>query len=700
MAGWLCWLGLPVPRWDDGAYKSPGAEWVQHGRMTVPCSKGFVPQAEEIFAAYPPLYQIEVGAWYKLFGVSLRSTLAFSFAVHLLGVLGVMAVAERLVRTASGPLPLLGGRVPLAAVIVVAVGLIHLANLSRFDRLEEAALLCMWLEVLTVHGLATRPGWRRALASGLLLALTGLTAPWAGVLGVLIITVRALFTAIQAPAAQRRATWRAMTAHLAVAAAATLALVGVWFAIMEYFWPGAVVGQFGATFLYLKRTQVAVGGWQKLMGLGGTLRDNRLQLPAAVAALALFAAGVRRIGWRRVALLGWALYLGAVMGMLLLAVVRPAAYFYFGTTLILLLPCLAWALAEGFSGNAAAAPGSSPEWAVRRNTRGRLLAAALICSVAVAGMESCLWAMAPGWLPENQRPDRVFAELRNSIPSGQAVATTAVHWLAFQGRNPWRELLFAPPRRKKRSSASGWCCPVTCNRRISSTASSWSTPCRWALRPCRVTAIPCGIAGSRRLGIAAGRSHPRLSPKRRAGTLPRRLANRGTSGRSPCEGHPRCSRACASGWYPRRDANHPGRPYFQAAFGRSGGKDEEKSGRGPVLLPRPNSFREVAGFSNPKNLTKSPVDLLLFQRHDVKTLAMQARLAARLADGIFFLSNMKDYRMKSFASKMRRFLVSEDGPTAVEYAVMLALIVIVCLAAIGTIGTNASATFNKIATSV
>jgi pilus assembly protein Flp/PilA len=54
--------------------------------------------------------------------------------------------------------------------------------------------------------------------------------------------------------------------------------------------------------------------------------------------------------------------------------------------------------------------------------------------------------------------------------------------------------------------------------------------------------------------------------------------------------------------------------------------------------------------------------------------------------------------MKNFALKMRRFLVSEDGPTAVEYAVMLALIVIVCLTAIRSIGTNANTTFESIAT--
>lgn len=56
--------------------------------------------------------------------------------------------------------------------------------------------------------------------------------------------------------------------------------------------------------------------------------------------------------------------------------------------------------------------------------------------------------------------------------------------------------------------------------------------------------------------------------------------------------------------------------------------------------------------------------------------------------------------MLSFASKVRRFLVSEDGPTAVEYAVMLALIVIVCLAAIGNIGTNAKTTFENVANSL
>jgi pilus assembly protein Flp/PilA len=56
--------------------------------------------------------------------------------------------------------------------------------------------------------------------------------------------------------------------------------------------------------------------------------------------------------------------------------------------------------------------------------------------------------------------------------------------------------------------------------------------------------------------------------------------------------------------------------------------------------------------------------------------------------------------MKSFAKKVRHFLVSEDGPTAVEYAVMLALIIIVCLAAISAIGSNANTTFSNVAASI
>ena len=43
-----------------------------------------------------------------------------------------------------------------------------------------------------------------------------------------------------------------------------------------------------------------------------------------------------------------------------------------------------------------------------------------------------------------------------------------------------------------------------------------------------------------------------------------------------------------------------------------------------------------------------------------------------------------------------RFLKKDDGPTAVEYAVMLALIIVVCIAAITTLGSNANETFGNV----
>ncbi|MDB5313495.1 MAG: Flp family type IVb pilin [Gemmataceae bacterium] len=47
-----------------------------------------------------------------------------------------------------------------------------------------------------------------------------------------------------------------------------------------------------------------------------------------------------------------------------------------------------------------------------------------------------------------------------------------------------------------------------------------------------------------------------------------------------------------------------------------------------------------------------------------------------------------------------RFLKREDGPTAVEYAVMLALIVVVCIAAIATLGNNSNSTFSYVGSTV
>ena len=56
--------------------------------------------------------------------------------------------------------------------------------------------------------------------------------------------------------------------------------------------------------------------------------------------------------------------------------------------------------------------------------------------------------------------------------------------------------------------------------------------------------------------------------------------------------------------------------------------------------------------------------------------------------------------MRQFAKSVVKFLKAEDGPTAVEYAVMLALIIVVCIGAITTLGNNANAKFQSVATTL
>jgi pilus assembly protein Flp/PilA len=56
--------------------------------------------------------------------------------------------------------------------------------------------------------------------------------------------------------------------------------------------------------------------------------------------------------------------------------------------------------------------------------------------------------------------------------------------------------------------------------------------------------------------------------------------------------------------------------------------------------------------------------------------------------------------MHKLNQAVRYFLKAEDGPTAVEYAVMLALIIAVCITAITALGTNTHNTFSYAGTQV
>lgn len=52
--------------------------------------------------------------------------------------------------------------------------------------------------------------------------------------------------------------------------------------------------------------------------------------------------------------------------------------------------------------------------------------------------------------------------------------------------------------------------------------------------------------------------------------------------------------------------------------------------------------------------------------------------------------------MRAFHERLRNFFALDDGPTAVEYAVLLMLIIGICVAVVRTQGTLASSTFGSI----
>ena len=56
--------------------------------------------------------------------------------------------------------------------------------------------------------------------------------------------------------------------------------------------------------------------------------------------------------------------------------------------------------------------------------------------------------------------------------------------------------------------------------------------------------------------------------------------------------------------------------------------------------------------------------------------------------------------LSRIAQGIVNFLKTEDGPTAVEYAVMLALIIVLCLIAITALGTAANSTFGNVSLNI
>lgn len=64
--------------------------------------------------------------------------------------------------------------------------------------------------------------------------------------------------------------------------------------------------------------------------------------------------------------------------------------------------------------------------------------------------------------------------------------------------------------------------------------------------------------------------------------------------------------------------------------------------------------------------------------------------------GCFTPNRFGEFTMRQSFESVKRFLLSDDGPTAVEYAVMMALIIVVCITTITAIGNNANTKFGQV----
>jgi pilus assembly protein Flp/PilA len=56
--------------------------------------------------------------------------------------------------------------------------------------------------------------------------------------------------------------------------------------------------------------------------------------------------------------------------------------------------------------------------------------------------------------------------------------------------------------------------------------------------------------------------------------------------------------------------------------------------------------------------------------------------------------------LRRLAKVALKFVHAEDGPTAVEYAVMLALIMVVCITAVATLGNNSKTTYTRVSNTI
>ncbi len=432
--------GLPCPTSDDAVYRSPAAELVQNGTLAIPSMGSFLPRSATIFACYPPLYQLFLSGWYWVLGFSLRSSLAFSFTVHLLNALAVMVVTRHALATDTD-LTALARRATIAAT-----GLIQVANLAYFDRPEETALLWIWMEVLWVRG----AGFRYVLASGVLLGLAGLTSPWVGILGAMVVAVRTVLTmdgqgeagsrpfadfqtrqGLLTPTSGRGhgtvTRWTATGLRLSAIGLGAATVVGSWVVAMETMYPGIIDDQFFGVMRHIASNQGPPSLRKNLGQFANALLYNPPQLLPLALTLVLFPLLCFRTGWRRIPAALLALFAAGACGFVVVAILRPIAYTYLGAAQVLLLACFGPAISQYLRG---------PPSAVRLGLGILTLCTAFTFQQATALVAST-WTV-----PEAERCDQVCHRLTKIIPPGDLVDITGRHWYCFQGRNPWYEAYF------------------------------------------------------------------------------------------------------------------------------------------------------------------------------------------------------------------------------------------------------------------
>ena len=80
----------------------------------------------------------------------------------------------------------------------------------------------------------------------------------------------------------------------------------------------------------------------------------------------------------------------------------------------------------------------------------------------------------------------------------------------------------------------------------------------------------------------------------------------------------------------------------------------------------------------------------------MQSVRVSARINTHKSSSVLTLEIL----MRKFTNALVNFINDESGPTAVEYAVMLALIIVVCITAVTTLGTNANNTFSYVGTKI